>query len=294
MNGNSSWDDWRVVDAIAKTGTTAAAAKILGYNQSTVFRRITQLEESLGVRLFERDKRGFRLTPQGETLLPSLDQMSEVVSDIERRILGLDHRFEGKVTLSVNGSIAKWLLADSLRQFRKRYPEITLHLDVTDRVVNIKEREADLVIRGSNDPDPDLFGRKITRLPYAIYTSTQWADANAQRRVFSRDPMQIEWIGLSGQLVGTAPERWMRSNLAGVNIRVTASSIEACADLAAAGHGCAVVPCYVGDARQDLTRISDNIPSVFTQIWVLTHRDLRKTARVSALMRFIAETNLHL
>ena len=293
MSNSSSWDDWRIVDAIARTGTTAAAADLLGYNQSTVFRRITQLEETLGVRLFERDKRGFRLTPQGETLLPSLDQMSEIASDIERRVLGLDQRVEGEVKLSVNGSIAKWLLAESLKQFRERYPDITLNLDVTDRVVNIKEREADLVIRGSNDPDPDLFGRKITRLPYAIYTSAEWADANMQKKALSIDPTQLEWIGLSENLAGTAPELWIRKNLKGIRFKVVASTIEAVADLSAAGHGCCVIPVYIGDAREDVTRISDDVPGLYTQMWVLTHQDLRKTARVSALMRFIADKNVH-
>lgn len=288
MARSISWDDWRVVDAIAETGTTSGAAQALGLNQSTVFRRITQLEEDLGVRLFDRDKRGFRLSVQGEAILPDLRRLRETTTDIERRVSGLDERLAGEVRVSVNITIVRYLLGAKLPVFRAANPDITVHLDLTDRLANIKEREADLAIRGHNDPDPDLFGRRLMRLSYAVYASSGRADLDLQSRAFMKDLTLLDWILWTGDLLKTAPGQWMRQNLGNVAPVITATEVETTAYLAESGLGCCLLPRFLGDRHHGLTAISDTIPGLYTEMWVLTHEDLRKTARVSALLKFIA------
>lgn len=283
-----SWDDWQIVDAIASKGTTARAADQLGLNQSTVFRRISQLEADLGVRLFDRDKRGFRLTVQGEAILPDVRRLNAITTDIERQVSGLDQRPAGDVRLSVNSTLVRYLLADKLEAFGREHPDIRVHLDLTDRLVNIREREADLVIRGSNDPDPDLHGRKLMRLHMAVYASSAWANTEIQTNAFASDPAALDWILWEGDLLKTSPGIWMKTVLKDVQPRFTTTDVETGAYLAEAGLGCAVLPRFFGDRHSGLTRISENIPGVHTELWVLTHEDLRKTARVSALLKFIA------
>ena len=286
---NTSWEDWRIVGAIAECGTTAGAAEKLGLNQSTVFRRISQFEEQLGVRLFDRDKRGFRLTLQGEAILPDIVKLEYITADIERRVTGLDEHTAGEVTLSVNMAVVRYLLANHLEEFLNDHPDIVVHLDVSDRLANIRQREADLVIRGHNDPDPDLFGRRIMRLSYAIYTGADQALAEEQSKAFASEPASLDWVLLSGELLKTAPGQWMTKHLSDVSSRVTATSVEIAADLAARNLGCAVLPRFVAERHSGLTRISEPIPGLYTELWVLTHQDLRKTARVSALLKFIAK-----
>lgn len=290
MTNLVSWDDWRIVRAIAATGTTSAAATELKLNQSTVFRRITQLETALAVRLFERDKRGFRLTPEGEAILPDVDKLHRITTDIERQVLGFDDRPAGEVTLSVNSTVLRVLLSEGLMDFRRDYPDISLRLDVSDRLANIKEREADLVIRGSNDPDPSLFGRKIMRIAYAIYAGTDWIDEDLRSRALGMDLTSLDWIGYQGALTITAPATWMREKLPGIQTSVSATGVESMAALASDGHGCAVLPRFLADEHAGISPISETIPGLYTELWVLTHQDLRNTARVSALMKCIADT----
>ena len=114
MSAPISWDDWRIVGALASTGTTARAAALLGMNQSTVFRRVSRMEEDLGVRLFDRSKRGFQLTIEGESLLPDVQRLSAAAEALESRVRGLDARPEGEVRLSVNITVVRYLLADAL------------------------------------------------------------------------------------------------------------------------------------------------------------------------------------
>lgn len=288
MPNSISWDDWQIVDAIATTGTTARAANQLGLNQSTVFRRISQLEAELGVRLFDRSKRGFHLTVQGEAILPDIKRLSVITTDIERQVSGLDLRLSGDVRVSVNSTLVRYLLVDELKAFGSAHPDIRVHLDLSDRLVNIREREADLVIRGSNDPDPDLYGRKLMRLHMAVYASSVWVDLDLQTRAFITDPTSLDWVLWEGDLLMTSPGRWMKTVLKDVTPRFTTTDVETSAYLAEAGLGCAVLPRFFGDRHLGLTRISENIPGVYTDLWVLTHEDLRKTARVSALLKFIA------
>lgn len=285
-----SWDEWRVVEAIASTGTTARAAVVLGMNQSTVFRRISQLEENLGVRLFDRDRRGFRLTTEGEAILPDLRRLRGIATDIERRVTGLDGRLAGQVRLSVNTTVVRYLLADTLTAFRTAHPEISVHLDLTDRVVNIRDREADLVIRGSNDPDPDLFGRRLMRLSYRVYASQADTSVSLPPEGILERPEAADWIKWDGPLCRTAPGRWMREHLGGITPAMTATEVETTAYLAAAGLGCALLPRFLGDRQPGIVAVSDDVPGLHTELWVLTHEDLRKTARVWTLLKFIAET----
>ncbi len=283
-----SWDDWRVVDAIATAGTTARAASILHMNQSTVFRRITQLEEQLGVRLFERHARGFQLTPSGESVLDEVRQMRSITNTIERKITGLDERPVGDVTLSISGTILRLFLTDLLFQFRTQYPDINLRLNVTDQVVNVADREADVVIRGSNDPDPQLFGRRMGRLRFAIYTGSN-ADREALTERYAKDPDALEWVGWEGAMAATTPGQWFNKTFGHISTSVAADDVDSIAHLVAAGFGCSLLPLLIGDQHPGVIRISEPLARPFAELWTLTHADLRRTTRVSALLRFLAD-----
>ena len=127
------------------------------------------------------------------------------------------------------------------------------------------------------------------RLSYAIYTGADQALAEEQSKAFASDPSSLDWVLLAGELLKTAPGQWMTKHLSDVSSRVTATSVEIAADLTARNLGCAVLPRFVAERHSGWTRISEPIPGLYTELWVLTHQDLRKTARVSALLKFIAK-----
>ena len=79
-----SWDDFRYVKAIAERRSLAGAAEELGVNHSTVFRRLAQIEERLGSRLFERNRTGYALTPCGEEMVKLAERMNEDIIAFER------------------------------------------------------------------------------------------------------------------------------------------------------------------------------------------------------------------
>jgi uncharacterized protein (TIGR00369 family) len=86
-----SWDDFRHVKAIADRGSLGGAAEALGINHSTVFRRLGQIEQRLGSRLFKRGRAGYALTPAGEAMVRLAERMAEDVAAFERRMHGKEN-----------------------------------------------------------------------------------------------------------------------------------------------------------------------------------------------------------
>ncbi len=282
-----NWDDWRVVSTLAHAGTAGAAARELGMDLTTVLRRIERIEGALGVTLFERDRTGMRATLQAETVLGELASMQELADNVESRLVGLDSATEGDVVLSVNHLIVEYLLLDALKQFRAKYPAIHLTIDANDRLVDLKAREADVVLRGSNDPDPQLFGLRLWRLRYGIYASSEWAEqtfADPQSVALDTLLHEHDWIGFSGILIPSVPGKWMKRHVGDRRIRCAVSEMGTAAHLSASGFGLALLPRLVADKHPSLRQIGDLIDGLYSDMWLLTRKELRSTARVAALI----------
>ncbi len=290
MSLEVDWDDWKVVYELALCGTASKTARRLGMNVTTVIRRIDRIERRLGVTLFERGRDGARATLQTEAILNDLASLHSTTDRIETQIMELDAVPSGEVKLSLNMHVFNNLLANVPLSLHAAYPKIKLILDVTDRVVDLKKREADVVIRGSNDPDPSLYGRRIRRLDYAVYGNRTWADrlmpdgAKIESSDIHKD---VLWIGYDDSVDVTAPAQWMRKSVSEDRIVVSSTETAVMAEIASTGLALAVLPRLVADCRPKLIDITASIPGLYTELWLLTLRELRNTARVAALIDLI-------
>lgn len=293
MSNEVDWDDWKVVHELATAGTASGAAERLGMNVTTVIRRIDRIEERLGVQLFERGREGARATLQTEAILEDLRSLRRTTEGIETLLMGMDEAPSGEVTLSLNLHVYSYLIPDVPRLLYQAFPKIRMILDITDRVVSLKSREADIVIRGSNDPDPDLYGRKVQRLSYAVYGDQSWAHrvlGGAAPIDFLDLPKSIDWIGYTGGLNITAPAQWQRKHVQEDRIIVSATEVGAMVGIAASGLACGLIPCFVADRHPGLVRLTRPITGLHTELWALTLRELRRTARVAALFDLVVRT----
>jgi len=112
--GMLGWDDLRYLLAFARKGSTLAAAKALGVNQSTVHRRLAALEECLGRPLVERHLTGYRLTELGQDLLPYAERVEEAVAAFERRFSSSDKGPTGVLRVTCAPTVGKRLRRTSL------------------------------------------------------------------------------------------------------------------------------------------------------------------------------------
>lgn len=269
--------------AIAEQGSASQAAGLLDIDPSTVIRRLNDFEALHAVKLFERHQSGLKPTQACRDLLAMARPIEGAVLSIEREILGQDSKLEGSIAVTTTDAIAHGLLGPHIKSFCDTYPAIAIDLNVTNTRLDLQRLDADLSVRPSLDPPADLIGRNVSGLAFAIYAPVD-DDSNWSDRTLVHYP----WIGFSHDLVNSPAGAWMQHIERDAKIVTRGNSFVMLRELVAAGIGLAVLPCFVGDDDERLQRVASPLTDVTCNVWVLTHRDLRNSARVRALSEHLA------
>ncbi|HHX89890.1 MAG TPA: LysR family transcriptional regulator [Paracoccus sp.] len=275
-----NWDDLRLFLAVARAGSLSGAARTIGVNHSTVFRRIAAFEEALGVRLFDRLPKGYALTAAGEEMQESALRVEEEIADLGRRVTGQDLRLSGVLRVTTVDMLAQGLLPRHLLAFRRAYPGIGIELTVGNATLNLTRREADVALRVGNQPPEALIGRRVGRLVFAVYGA---AGSGHTEAPLTEQP----WIAFNAEHAPLVRE--LAAFLPGLRPEIRVNSVAAAISAARAGIGLATLPCGIADLEPGLMRVAE-LPDSFTlDLWLLTHEDLRQTARIRAFLDFMAE-----
>lgn len=273
--------DLRTLLAIAREGTLAGAARRLRVNHSTVFRRLTAIEARLGTRLFERQGASYATTAAGEDLLRTAERVEAEVEALERRLSGQDLRLTGSLRLTAPDDLAEVMVMPCLADFGRRYPDITVELIIDNRMLNLTRREADIALRPTRHPPETLAGRRIAKLASGIYG----AAAPPQPPAAAGKPWSEQrWIAWEEGAGPPAWVRWLDDNADGHAIAYRSNSLLNQASAARAGLGLALLPCFLGDSLPGLRRVAPPPPELTTELWLLTHPDLQRTARIRVLL----------
>jgi DNA-binding transcriptional LysR family regulator len=278
------WDDLRYVLAVAKAGSFTGAARSLGVNHTTVLRRIGAFEKGLGVRLFERLPTGPVLTAGGEELIVTARHIDDTVTDLGRKLAGQDLRLAGAIRVTTTDTLMASILPEILAEFREVQPGIGIEVALSNVMFNLTKREADVAIRPADRPPETLVGRRIAKVAFAIYGSPHYLAKHPK----TDDLAAHRWVAPDDSLAGTSVARWMRSELPDSEITLRADSLLGLRQAAQAGLGLAALPCYLGDSSPDLVRVHQPIAAMETALWILTHEDLRRTARIRMFIEFMA------
>jgi molybdate transport repressor ModE-like protein len=269
------WNDYRLVLAVGRAGSLNGAAKRLGISHATVFRRVNAIERALGVRLFERARDGYALTPAGEDATAVAAELEARIADVERRLAGHDERPAGSVRVATTDTLLFGPLPPLIAAFRQQHPGIVLEFAAGNSLANLSRREADVALRPSADPPGNLIGRRIARVAFAVYA------AKRQRHV---DPDADAWVVPDDSLSHLRLARWIAERGHDSRAAFRANGLVALRDAAAQGLGLAVLPCYLGDISPGLARVGAPIAELDNELWLLTHPDLRRVARVRTFL----------
>ncbi len=171
------WNDLRYFLAVARHGSTIAAAKALHLSQSTVHRRLAELEERIGQQIVIRHATGYRLTEFGKELLPLAKQVEEVVASLERYLVASNEAPTGSVRVTCSESIGYRLTQSPLLEtFHNRHPGLRVELILSDHFLDLGKGEADIAIRAGFPNDESLVGRKIADVPWALFGSRSYIE----------------------------------------------------------------------------------------------------------------------
>lgn len=267
-----NWDDLRVFLSVARAGSIRGAAKQIGKTHATVSRHIQSLQTALASPLFERRKEGQCLTELGKRILPMAEQVENSVAEIDRAAFSADSGLAGTVRLSLSESLYLAVLFRPIDAFMKRFPMIDLNISATDHFSKLAWREADVVVRITQNPPETAFGKRVADSPLALYASPEYLTSR---------PKRDRWIALDYEAA--------RNPVIPARVVARADTPAMAQRMLHMGRGIGMLPCYMGDTDPKLQRLTevDAIPDM--QIWVLTHDDLRQNPRVRALMDHLYE-----
>jgi DNA-binding transcriptional LysR family regulator len=278
------WDNLRHVLAVADAGSLAGAARLLGVNHTTVLRRLGAFEEQLGVRLFERLPTGYVLTAGGEELIAAARRIDDTVATLGRKLTGQDLRLSGTVRVTTTDTLMGSILPEILAAFRAAHPGIQLEIALSNSMFNLSKRDADVAIRPAKNPPEALVGRQVANIAFAVYGSPDYLAKHDS----AADLAAHRWVAPDDSLAETSVAAWMRSELRGSEIALRADSLLALRQAAEAGLGLSALPCYLGDTSPGLVCVHAPVAAMQTALWILTHEDLRHTARIRAFIEFAA------
>lgn len=278
------WSDLQFILAVASSGSLAAAARALGVNHSTVQRRITSFEQRHEVAVFDRRPDGYKLTVEGEQLLETAREVEQSVWGLERRIAGKDLKLEGTIRLTTTDTLLHTIAGAALVQFRTLYPDIHFEVSITNSILSISRRDADVAIRPARSIAEGLAGRKAGGFCFHAYASRPYLDAHKGVAVADMD-----WLAPGDTLAQTTPAQWIQRNLGRAHIVMRCDSMFGLASAAAHGLGVALLPSYLGKALPALERLDLDTTDADNLIWVLTHPDLANAARIHTFIDFMAD-----
>jgi DNA-binding transcriptional LysR family regulator len=273
------------LQAIGEQGSLSAASRRLGVDHSNVFRRLGGMEQRLGVRLFDRARDGYAPTPAGETAIATAARVLAEIELLERRLAGEDLRPSGIVRLTTTDTLAPFI-APMLKDFRKAHPEIVTEVIISNAFLTLTRRDADVALRPASQPGDALVGRKVAETAFAVYGVKALATQLSSKRASLET---LDWVGFDDSIAHIGAARWLAARVPAERVVHRSNSILAIEEAARAGLGLALLPCYQGERAPNLVRVSDTIPEAMTPIWLLTHRDLRRVARVRVFLDFMAE-----
>lgn len=281
-----AWDDFRLIKAIAEAKALPAAAALVGLNHSTVFRRLGQIEDGLGLKLFERHRSGYVPTPAGEEMAQLAERLDDDITAFTRKLDGQEIKPAGELRVTTNDTLLVDLLTPVFAAFLVQCPDIRLDILLGNQALNLSKRDADVAIRATDNPPDTLVGRRAARIAWALYgraSDFPESELPAMDVLLARN-----WVSLGDQFSGFKVVRYLKEHVAAERVVYKVNTVLGLSEAVEAGIGIGFLPCFIADTKPGLTRLSEPESGLAADLWLLTHPDLRHSPRVRLFLDFIA------
>ncbi len=285
-------DDMAAFMRIVDLGSFAKAADDLRVTPSALSKLMSRLEDRLGVRLLTRTTRRLALTSEGAMYLDRAREVLDLIGHAEADVSSSRSKPKGHLRINSSTGFARQTLLHAIPAFLQRFPEVTVDLSLTDRLVDPVAAGTDVIIRGSPTADSDLVVQKLAEGRRLICA----APVYLAKRGIPASPEELtmhDCIGLSGQ---SPPTSWPLDTDGGI-VRFLPKGPFSCDnvgmlfDMAVAGHGVVRLADFVvgaaircGDLVELLAEINRSEP---ISLWALMPRGRFHAPRVQAFVEFM-------
>jgi DNA-binding transcriptional LysR family regulator len=281
------WDELRIVLAISRHGTLAAAGHGLRINATTVGRRLEAFERKLGAKLFTRTRDGLKPTRAGDAAVEVAIRIEEALLGFERRTRDRDARLEGRVRLTAGDGIML-SVAPLVSALRSRYPGVELDLIAENRVIDLARGEADIAIRIVKPTAPTLVAQRVATIGLGLYAHEAFL-AGAPRLDALSDLSAHTLIGMAPPFDNGPEAQWL-ARYGVSNYGVRCNTISLALAVAAGGAGIAILPHNLAATEPRLRRVLPHDARLAPRdVWLVVHRELRDRAPIRAVRAFLGE-----
>lgn len=276
-----NWSDVRIVLAVAEHGTLQQAAEALKVNHTTVWRRLQALEKNIGAQLFIGDRQGHQLTDVGKKIIHHAQTVADNMESIERIVSGDKTDLAGVIRLTAPVHATNTFLPSVLKEFQALYPQIRFEMLLDNAELDIEKREADIAIRGTHKVPDNLIGRCIGKSSWSLYVS----DELYQGRLMSIE--EVKALPLIGYSHFNNPAgKWHAETFKDVTKTVICSGLENGRAFAEVGMGVALLPSKMDTSLREIYKLPEELGA---ELWLLTHQEMRTSAKIKALWDFLLE-----
>lgn len=276
------WENMRHLLAVAKAGTLSGAARELRVDHATVGRRIAALEAELQTPLVERLPRSCRLTATGERVAEQARRMESAAFSVTRQVKSQQASLSGRVMLSASPVLTTHFIAPRLFDFRQKYPGIQLSISAQAHQISLSRGEADIAVRHVRPSEPSNVARRVGKMLFDLYASRTYADLPT--------PEHWAFIAYEREFDDMPQQQWLLEIANNRTVACELSDISSHLVAARSGVGVAGLPCFLGDADSGLIKLEHNKAPFSRDIWLVIHRDMKRSAIVRAVMDYFAES----
>lgn len=283
------WNDVKALLAVARGGSTAAAARELGVNQTTVARRLEALERDLGVRLVERSQTGASLTEAGLGLVADSEAMERAALALRQKVEAHRRGVSGTLRVTLSEMLAASVITPLLLEFRDLYPDMTLEMVITDEMLDLEAGEADIAFRGARSlPNSNLVARKVHTTEWALYCSRDYANRMG-RPATPADLKDHMVVGGTDEPQTIPGLQAILDQAPGVKATLRSTSMTNLFASVRAGLGIGPMPCVLADSEPDLVQVFPPDPASVAYTWIVTRPELKDAPRVRAFIDFFTK-----
>jgi len=283
-----NWDEIRTAYQVARAGTVSGAAEVLGVHHATVIRHVDALETRLGVRLFQRHARGYTPTEAGQDLLQVAQATDDQLTQLAGRIKGQGEGVTGELVVTSLAGLSQ-VLSPVLAAFQQKNPGLIIRYLTSSRLFRLEYGEAHVAIRAGNAPQqPDNVVQAFGSFPSRLVAAKSYVARNGLP--LSAEDLAQHWFVGCDESNPRAPYcRWLSEMIPAGQIIFRVADERDTGDAIRAGAGIGFLSSWEADGNDDLVQILPSRTEWQSSLWLVTHMDLHRTAKVQCFLRFLKE-----
>ncbi len=281
------WNDFKVLLALARGRSVAAAARALGVDNSTVSRRLAALEDAVGARLLLRGGREFSWTSEGRATIAAAEAIETAVAQGLRTCRAARSDASGSIRLSCPSGLVSPLARTLLPAVGAKHPALALEVIGDNRIVDLAKGGADMALRMFRPTESGLVARRTFEMGWGVFASRTYlaehgTPASASALAEHRLVLYLE------SLLRVPGPRWLEERRGPHTLFLRVDNTEAASNAIASGGGIGIIPCFEASGRPDMLRVFPE-PVAFNTGWIVYHESARNMARTRAAFDALME-----